>query len=77
MRDDGSNARNLEALAGLAENFLNERRQILAVLGKDRHGVRRKPCTLQRVDAFCRPRDVLEHSDGKEAGLEINHGRVM
>ena len=31
----------------------------------------------QRGDPFCRPRDVLKHSDGEPTNLDLNHGRVM
>ena len=48
-----------------------------AVLRENRQRLAREPGLFERIESLLRPRDVLEHGNGEESSLSLDHGHVM
>src|SRR5436190_22865946 len=74
---EGAEACHVETFSVRADCLFDERRCLRAVLRENGQRLSRKPGACKRVEPFCRPREILKHSNREPADVDLNHGRVM
>src|SRR5262245_8441184 len=75
--DERTDGGRVEAFAARAERPLDQRRRVGALLRHHGQRLVGEARALQRVEPFGRPRHVLKHAHGENAGTRVTHGRNL